>query len=352
VDNPPSLHRYTYAHARPTRFVDLNGNEAGDLWDPRTYFAENAREGAWQGLKEGYVENALEVGDSIGALGKGAYKAGEGVVVGTLGVAAGAVKLQADVAIGATEMLVTGDPTRLHDTLSDAASIGEGVVQELGTTLRVAKEAYANPGLALDAATELGIEGTSEVLGGAVFETATIVAPLPKAVGIVKEMRRGARVARIGATRSAFSGTTAAERVGLKFTTRRVEKLGFRLRGSIKASGNQGIDLAFDRTARGVLKGRSKLAFAEAKKSASRSSLKTDRLGIRQGSFDFFDTRLSRAGRLDLRGQLRAGKADLYGGFAGRNPPQTGRLFQFNADVFKTYVNFAKEPGAAKLIPK
>jgi hypothetical protein len=74
--------------------------------------------------------------------------------------------------------------------------------------------------------------------------------------------------------------------------------------------------------------------------------LKVDSLGIRQGSFDFFDTRLGRAGEFELQAQLRAGNVDLFGGFA-----RGGRLFQFDPLLFGRTVNFGTTPGAARLIP-
>jgi hypothetical protein len=89
-----------------------------------------------------------------------------------------------------------------------------------------------------------------------------------------------------------------------------------------------------------------RFALAEAKASAGLGSLKVDRLGIRQGSFDFFDTRLQRAGRFDLQGQLHAGNVDLFGGFLRSN-----RLYQFDPILFSRNVNFGKTPGAAWLIP-
>ena len=86
---PPSLHRYMYAHANPLRFVDPTGHEAGDLWDPRTYFSKVSRAGAWQGLKEGHYDTALEIGDSLTGFGKGVYGAGKGLVTGVVGLGVG-----------------------------------------------------------------------------------------------------------------------------------------------------------------------------------------------------------------------------------------------------------------------
>jgi len=115
------------------------------------------------------------------------------------------------------------------------------------------------------------------------------------------------------------------------------------LDGAIKIKGNQGIDLSFKGT--GTNAGR--FALAEAKRSPGLGSLSTDSLGIRQGSFEFFSTRLQRAGRTDLLLQLDDGNVDLFGGFQRSN-----RLFQFDPDIFIENVNFRKTPGAATLVPE
>jgi hypothetical protein len=131
------------------------------------------------------------------------------------------------------------------------------------------------------------------------------------------------------------------ERKGLLFTIRRVETLGYRLRGAIKYSGNQGIDLFFE----GVDQNAGRFALAEAKASPGLGSLATDASEIRQGSRDFFMTRLERAGRADLVTALRGGNVDLFGGFAG-----SGRLFEFNPNVF-TRNESLRTRGAVRLIP-
>lgn len=112
--------------------------------------------------------------------------------------------------------------------------------------------------------------------------------------------------------------------------------------GAIKYRGNQGIDLAFS----GFGQNAGRFAFAEAKASGSLGSLRIDRLGIRQGSFEFFKTHLERAGRHDLQLELNAGNIDLFGGFRRSN-----RLFQFDPSLFEQNVNFGIVPGAARLIP-
>jgi RHS repeat-associated protein len=132
------------------------------------------------------------------------------------------------------------------------------------------------------------------------------------------------------------------ERNGVKFTVRRVEELGYDVSGSVKYSGNQGIDLVFE--GKGPIAGR--IGLAEAKASRGLGSLAVDTQGIRQGSYRFFETRLQRGGRLDLLGLLQSGNADLFGGFSG-----SGRLYQFNPTIFFEDVNFKATPGAAILVP-
>lgn len=140
----------------------------------------------------------MEQGETFTGLGKGAYGAAKGAVTGVVGLGVTAARLQMGAIQGTAQFALTGDPSKLHEVASEATAIGSAVKNEIATTVKVAAEAYKNPSLALDAATELGIEGTAEVLGGATFETATIVAG-PKAAGatarVVKEGARRARTA-------------------------------------------------------------------------------------------------------------------------------------------------------------
>jgi hypothetical protein len=153
--------------------------------------------------------------------------------------------------------------------------------------------------------------------------------------------------ARIAAIRDALTDEnkkllSPVERQGVKFTIRRVEAQGYSLDGAIKYRGNQGIDLSFTGTGQNA----GRFALAEAKVSSGLGSLKVDSLGIRQGSFDYFDTRLQRAGEFSLQQQLQMGNVDLFGGFQ-----KSGRLFLFDPTIFQRNVNFITTPGAAILIP-
>jgi hypothetical protein len=161
---------------------------------------------------------------------------------------------------------------------------------------------------------------------------------------------------RISAIREALSDANGkllpkVERVGVKSTIRAIEEQGFELQGSIKYRGNQGIDLAFKGT--GTNNGR--YALAEAKASSGLGALKNDMFGIRQGSYEFFRTRLARGiayGDTNMRPvyrslyeELRTGGVDLYGGFAGSD-----RLFKFDPNVFNRTVNFRTTPNAATMV--
>ena len=236
IDNPPSLHRYFYANANPTRFIDPTG-----------HFSWDQAKAGWKGFKAEAFERAADIGDSVGGFAKGVYGAGEGLVKGAVGLAVGAAQFQNDVTHGAVTYAVTGNPQELHETLSDAAATGRGVVQEIKTTARVAAEAYKNPSLALDAATELGIAKTGEVLGGATFETAMLVAPMPKGApvgAVVKEARHGVNlVAPRAVQRSAVHAQEAAARAAaVRTAAGTAEATGTRL--PVVAGGSQGADAA------------------------------------------------------------------------------------------------------------
>ena len=136
---------------------------------------------------------------------------------------------------------------------------------------------------------------------------------------------------------------TKAERTGVKHTIRRVEQLGYEVTGSVKYGANHEIDLTF----KGVGQGTSRFALPEAKAGRGLGSLVVDSLGIRQGSYRFFETRLMRGGRLDLLQELQSGNAELFGGFA-----RSGRLYRFDPVIFFDNVNFRRTAGAATLVPQ
>jgi hypothetical protein len=160
-----------------------------------------------------------------------------------------------------------------------------------------------------------------------------------------RELDSRRRAIRNALTDASGNPVTAEERAGVLFTIRRVEEQGFRVAGAVKSSGNQGIDVAFQ----GVGANAGRVALAEAKSSPGLNSLKTDTLGIRQGSYEFFRTRAERAGRQDILDALSQGRADLFGGFA-----RSGRLFRFNPALFFDDLvgGFRANPGAATLVSR
>ncbi len=166
-------------------------------------------------------------------------------------------------------------------------------------------------------------------------------------------------------TSKSGKGIDWREMIGVDYTIKRItEHFSYRLIGAVKTRGNQGIDLIFE----GVGPNAGKFALAEAKASRGLSALKKDKLGIRQGSLDFFITRLERAGpEYDHIRTLLAngtGMVELFGGFAGGLVRRTaklkagtggfvnGRLYRFNPAHFNTTANFRKTPAAATCIFK
>jgi RHS repeat-associated protein len=173
IDEPPSLHRYLYALDNPVRFVDPTGHAAGDLWDPRTYFgSKEARAGAWSGAKEGYFENAADVGDSLAGFGKGAGKAAWGLGTGLVGLAAKGVELDLK--------LKSGNPSKMLEAASEAYSIGKAAVGQVKESFALLGHGIANPGDVLDAMGQIGIDKSAEAVGGATFETGLLLAPAAK----------------------------------------------------------------------------------------------------------------------------------------------------------------------------
>jgi filamentous hemagglutinin len=73
-------------------------------------------------------------------------------------------------------------------------SMGKGAVTHLWGSGKLLAHGVKNPGDVLDAMTEIGIEGSSQAVGGATFEAGMLFAPLAKgapAAAIAKEGRHG-----------------------------------------------------------------------------------------------------------------------------------------------------------------
>jgi hypothetical protein len=181
--------------------------------------------------------------------------------------------------------------------------------------------------------------------------------PGPAVANIGGTKSASAQPTRIAAIRQALSDANGqllprVERVGVKSAIRATEERGYELLGSVKYRGNEGIDLSF----RGTGPNAGRYALVEAKASSGLAALQTDVLGIRQGSYEFFRTRLARgiaygdpSSKLlykDMYSALRSGQADLYGSFAGSD-----RFFLFDPAVYQRTANFRTTPGAAVEIP-
>jgi hypothetical protein len=256
--------------------------------------------------------------------------------------------------------LKTGTFEEKADALKEAYSIGSQAVGGLVEGGKLLGHGLTHRGDVLDAVSELGIKGTSNALGGATFETALLVTPMAKGapVATVVEEASGegaaAGVSRFRAIREALSDANGkllqpVEREGVKHAIREIEKRSYELAGSVKYRGNQGIDLTF----RGTAENTGRYALAEAKAGSGLGTLSTDALGIRQGSYEFFRTRLARGIAYgdraskpfyrEVYGALRQGDVDLLGSFAGGNRPP----LRFDPSLFERSVDFRKVPGAA-----
>jgi hypothetical protein len=146
-------------------------------------------------------------------LGKGAYDAGKGLVVGTAGLAVKGTELHLK--------MMSGNPNKMLEAVSDAYSMGEAAVGHLTESARLLGHGVANPGDVLDAMTEIGIEGSSHAVGGATFETGLLVTPFAKGApvaAIAKEARHGVNLLapKAVATAETAAGKAAAIRAAAR----------------------------------------------------------------------------------------------------------------------------------------
>ncbi len=396
---PPSLHRYLYAFGNPTFYVDPDGRESVTTMIDNAAADCNAvtcagwalLQGVYQvstlgfatihdPVRDAYDRDEIEASDYlISGVGGGTAAVAATLATGRLAtpLVAAAATTRGTVAVAAATGAVEGITV---DTIAQSAHIAAGIQGEFDVTRTIASGAL---GAAIGTTSGLAPTVTSKIRAGLSREASSApVAQTPsqalaeagEASSIVATARvRGSGAADVSSSPSAAQARlplpprgsqrreairealtdsngvllSPAERRGIKFTTREVEKLGFRLDGAVKTGGNQGIDLRFSaRSEEGP-----RFALAEAKESAGLNSLKVDSLGIRQGSNDFFRTRLQRAidqdpesrALQDLLDALEDGDAALFGGFR-----RSGRLFQFDPEVFRRNVDFRKDRGAAR----
>jgi hypothetical protein len=142
IDNPPSLHRYFYGYANPTRYIDPTGHAAGDFWDPRSY--------DWQAFKADLVQNAD----------KRVYGIGAAVVNGTKSLARETVTSAYDVGALTLEtgLRVAGRDVNFELYSDTAKSTGERMAAGESTTSIIA----GNVGNAAANAASAGLWGTGK----------------------------------------------------------------------------------------------------------------------------------------------------------------------------------------------
>jgi RHS repeat-associated protein len=265
----------------------------------------------------------------------------------------GAVSLGVGLGIGGIEYAITGE---WNYSLSDAgidfglgfATSGLSSLAKVRQLSRLGRAGHT----ALRYGAEFGIDVGGEALRATLNKERFTYSEL--ALGAAQNFiigEAGSRVAKhLGRRRALRSALTdsmgrplsAEEREGLLYGIERIEALGYELQGSIKYSGNQGIDLHFE----GLFENAGRHALAEAKRSGSLASLKRDVHLVRQGSFDFFASRLTNAGRQDLLGVLNT-DVDMFVSLA-----RSDRLFRVNPAHFITDANFRRDRQALTLIPR
>jgi hypothetical protein len=326
LDDADSPNVYGFVAGRPHEFTDPTGMCLGFNDEPCSVTA-------------GRIDQAL---DSVKGFvdrhtGSGAGSVATNFLIGSV--------------IDAGKLLLV-DPLRVGDATGTAIGSGAGagetalaVVQDVGRAASIAGGA----GGVLKAAGR-GVKGAQSILRAGEGGAGTLGAGLGESAGVAS------RANRIRAIREALSDANgrllpSVERSGVKAAIRNVEGEGYELIGSVKYRGNQGIDLTF----RGLGENAGRFALAEAKASSGLGSLGVDSLGIRQGSYEFFRTRLARGIAYgdssaeglyrEIYGALRSGNADIFANFAGSD-----RLFHLDPGIFRRYVNFRTAPGAATLV--
>ena len=133
----------------------------------------------WRSVGSVAFNQAADIGDSIGAFGKGVYGAGEGLVIGTNRL------LELD------QKLRYGGIQERVEAAQEFVSMGKGAATHLAESVNYLALGAMNPGEVLDAMTELGIEGSSQIVGGATFDTAALVAPMAKGAPVAAVVKEG-----------------------------------------------------------------------------------------------------------------------------------------------------------------
>jgi RHS repeat-associated protein len=212
IDEPPSLHRYFYANANPTRYVDPTGHAAGDVWDPRSYDwkvfgqefgtrlgetgANIATLGGYGGIKRGFEEGRI-TGTDFGSAGRayaegvfntitlgggeraiGAYAEGKGAG----GVAVEGVKGAGETVLPINEIKAIADPSKSAWEKAEAIATATTKVASLtagGLAARNALTQRAAARAAVATESAAGAEATLAPTEGALPP----VRPLPRVAG-------------------------------------------------------------------------------------------------------------------------------------------------------------------------
>ena len=187
IDDPPSLHRYFYANANPTRYVDPTGHAALD------YVTDSAK--SLYGFGKG--------------VGKGTGQLVVGAVVGTGKLAITGAKLQ------------FGTPEMKLQAAHELGEMGTAILEGVKDQGRLLKQAASDPSQILDAAGEIGPERYGEVIGGAALDTAltaTMFAGVGAAAKGAQAAKAGAEAVVVGETRVS-AATAAWERAAARTAT-------------------------------------------------------------------------------------------------------------------------------------
>lgn len=405
---PQSINRYSYAYNNPHNFIDPSGNEpfsvAGILAISfLTHVTINAISQTAQinsgerrqedfNVSEAFIDGTI-IGQSYNFATGEDVMTGRRLTGGQRAMAGGEVALEFlsvfGKAVGATSKMA--NVARAANTLGNSAEImqaGIGVYRGGAATAEMISQGRYGAAMATGLLTAVGgvggyqgaksfrrdLRGTAQHaddlasvtddLATATDDVATVGDDVAGAVDdtLTPQLASGAAAkpgsksfsaSRLRALREALTDghgklLSSKEREGIASTIRSIEKEGYELLGSVKYQSNHGLDLIF----RGVDGNAGRFALAEAKAGAGLGKLVTDSQGIRQGSYEFFRTRLkrgiihgdpnARALYRTLYSALRAGQADLFAGFAKNNS-----LFRLNPRFFRENVNFRNAPDAA-----
>jgi hypothetical protein len=159
-----------------------------------------------RGFKEGYFQNAADIGDSLWGFGKGVGKAGWGLVKGTGALALKTAELNLKV--------MSGNPTKMMEAASEAYSMGKSAVGYVKESAGLLAQGVKHPEEVINAMAEVGIEKSGEAVGGATFETAMLVAPMAKGAPVAAVAAEGRRTAVVAAVEESAAARATSRFAG------------------------------------------------------------------------------------------------------------------------------------------